>query len=83
MIDLVLASVIIALIVERYFYARDMNRQVNDNMKALMAKTPEDYIHMKAVEGKKPSKPVEVDEQPIEQVSDKDFLKALKGGLDG
>jgi hypothetical protein len=82
-IDIALTSIIIALCVERYFYSRDMNHQVNDCMKAIMSKTPEDYVHMKSVEDKKPAVHVEPDERLIEQLSDKEYLRAIKEGIDG
>lgn len=77
-IYIALCSVIIALVVERYFYAKDMNAQVNDFMKALIARNPDDFIHMKTVQDKKPVPPMERDEVEMHELSDNDWLKAVK-----
>jgi len=77
-IYIALTAVIIALVVERYFYAKDMNGQVNDFMKALIARTPQDFIHMKTVEDKAPTPFKEKDEIPIEELSDSAWMEAIK-----
>lgn len=73
-----LVSIIIGMIVERYFYSRDMNRQVADCMKAMMARTPDEYITMKATERK--VEPVEDDNEyvSVDALNDKQFDKFIK-----
>lgn len=79
MTEIILGSVIMGLLLERYFYSRSMNQQVNDCMKALMSRNVHEYIEVKEVETKKETKSVDPDLIPLEQADDETFLNAIKG----
>lgn len=80
-IYIALTSIIIALIIERYFYSRDMNRQINDCFKALLSRNANEYASLKGLDNVKTTKREEPDARPIEDISDKEWLDAIKKGV--
>jgi len=82
MIEAFLVSVICALIVERFFYAKDMNKQVSDCMKALISRNMNDFVQAVAVDKNTPSKNISVDEVSLSEATDEQFLKAIKEGIE-
>lgn len=81
-LDGFLIAIICALIGERFVYAKDMNKQVADCMKALMSRDLGEFINAKAIEERKPTKDTPVDEIPLSQATDDQFMKAIKEGLE-
>lgn len=77
--EIILGVVIVALLVERYFHARDTGRQINDLNKVLASRTPADYLQYKAPDTKENDTIVkEPDEVPVEGISDDEFFEAIK-----
>lgn len=75
---IVLAIVIVALLVERYIWTREMNRQVADLSKLLASRTPEDYNAYKAPERVQSAQtPVEREEVEFSELTDKEFLQVI------
>lgn len=75
---IVLSIVIGALLVERYMWTKEMNRQTADLSKLLASKTPEDYITYKAPERVHlEQKPAEQEEVELSELTDKEFLQVI------
>lgn len=73
-----LLLVIIVLLIERYFYAKEMNSQIRDFQKAIISKNVNEYIAAKTVDSKKEEKYTTPEEIPLNELSDKDFQDVIK-----
>ncbi len=77
MIDFLLILVIVGLIVEKHFYVKDMQEQIDGYVRALM-----DNQQRQAVDSK-PKKDTgnivkESDEVDIEEASEKEFMQSIQ-----
>lgn len=81
-LDGFLIAIICALIVERAFYSKDMNKQVSDCMKALMSRNMNEFVQAQAEEKRPQVKEVPVDAVPLAEATDEQFMKAIKEGLE-
>ena len=78
MSEISLGLVIVALLVERYFFTKTMTAQLHDYQLAVMSKDTDEYIAAKVTE-KAVDKPFsQPDEIPLEQASDEEFMKGIK-----
>jgi len=78
MTDIILGVIIVGLIAERYLYARQVNKQQDHYMQALIAKNTNEFLSMKESENKKDIPFKESDEIPLDQASDETFNKFIK-----
>lgn len=78
MIDLFLASIILALIVDRWFLTREYTKQNEKYMKALMAKNLQEFDQSVIMDKSKPEAPKEPEFVPIEQADEKLWSAAIK-----
>ncbi len=74
---IVLGLIVVGLIVERYFYSKQMNEELQKCVKAVMSRNINEYISATAAD--KPSKPfVENDEVLLSEANDDEFDKYIK-----
>lgn len=78
MTEIILGVIIVALIVERYLFAKQSHKQQDHYMNALIAKNTNEYLAMREVEEKKEVPFKESDEVPLDQASDETFTKFIK-----
>ena len=73
-----LGIIVLGLIIERHFYAKEMNKQLDEATKKVMSRNMNEYLASQAME-KIPNAPhQESDEIELSQASDKEFDKAIK-----
>lgn len=75
---IVLAIVIVAQIVERYFYAKEMNKQLGNAVKAIMSRNINEYMAATLVDKAADEVKIDSDEQLVTDLSDKDFDDLIK-----
>ncbi len=78
MTEIILGAIIIALVVERFIFAREMYKQIDSCMKALISKNSADYVAMKSADKTTPVVEKETDEIPLDQADDATFTKFIK-----
>lgn len=80
MTDIILGFVILALLVERYFNAKEMGKQLKDMTRALMAKNATELRDMEMVDKVKvnvtPQRPPDL--IPLEQMDDEQFNEMIE-----
>lgn len=75
---IVLGIIILAQLIERYLFAKELHRQLENANKAVMSRNIGDYLA--ATDTKKPAKESQAqsDEILLAEASDEDFLKHIK-----
>lgn len=74
---IVLTLICAALIVERYFYVKEMNAKNSELLNAILARNMSEFISAKAVDKITPQPMVEPDEVPLDTADDKVFDKFI------
>lgn len=76
---IIMAVIIIALLVERFFYSREMNRQIRDNTAAIMSRNINDYLAARETD-KKPryTTSPEMDDVLETEMPDAEFFKHIE-----
>lgn len=81
-LDGFLIAIICGLVIERFFYTKDMNHQVGDCIRALLSRNMDDFVKAEAEQKRPVSKEVLPDVVPLSETTDEQFLKAIKEGLE-
>ncbi len=74
---IILTLICAGLIVERYFYTKEMNRELKDCRMALMSRNIFEYNNAKMVDRTMPEPVQQPDEVPIEEADEELFNKHL------
>lgn len=74
----VMGIVIIALLVERYFFTKTMMAQLHDYQLANMSRNTDQYIAAKVTEKAVDKQFTEPDGKPLEEATDEEFINAIK-----
>ena len=74
----ILGIIILAQAIERYFFAKELHRQLENTMKAVMSRNIGDYLA--ATKDNKPDKeiPPQNDEVILSEATDEQFNKHIK-----
>ena len=76
---IILGLIVLALVVERHFYAKEMNRQLDEATKKVMSRNMNEYLASQAMDRiPKQTTIPENDEIELNQASDEVFDKAMK-----
>ena len=75
---IVLGSVIVGLLVERYFYHKETNKQLHDLMLAVMSKNTNEYVAAKVTEKAVERPFTQPDTIPLDEATDEEFMKGIK-----
>ena len=73
-----LGVIVIAQLIERYFYAKDMNQKLADSIKAIMSRNVGEFMAATKPEKMTPAAPAEAEDVELSTLSDTDFDKAIK-----
>jgi hypothetical protein len=73
-----LSIIILLLVIERYLYAKEMNRQQGDSIKAIMSRNINEYLAAKSVDKPSNHPQPEEDEVPLGELTDEEFDKTIK-----
>lgn len=73
-----LSIIIIAQLVERYLYAKEMNKQLGDAVRAVMSRNINEFITATTIDKTINKKPIQTDEVEISDLSDEEFDKSIK-----
>lgn len=75
---IILGFIVVALLFERYMFAKEMNQRVSECVKAVMSRNINDYIAATTAEKSKPQREVESDEVLLDTADDEVFDKFIK-----
>ena len=75
--EMILGIVILALIIERFFFAREMTARLGDTIKAVMSRNINEYISATTVPDKKEAPP-ENDEVDMSTLTTEEFDTMIK-----
>jgi hypothetical protein len=81
MVEVIFGLIIIALIAERYLFARHMTVQLEKSMKAVMSRNITDYLTA-TNEPKKDSGFIEEETIDLADASEEEFLKGIKKDIE-
>jgi hypothetical protein len=75
---IILSIVVIALVVERFFFARHMTQELSKCIKAIMSRNINEYIAATSVDKAPKQAFIENDQVDLDVASDEDFDKFIK-----
>jgi len=78
MTEIILGLIIAGIIIERYFFAREITKQLDSCMKALISKNANEYMSMKSIDAKNTKPEKESDAVYLDQADDDTFNKFIK-----
>lgn len=79
MTEIILGLIIAGIIIERYFFAREITKQLDSCMKALISKNANEYLSMKSVDNQAKEKPEKEPEGVyLDQADEETFNKFIK-----
>ena len=70
--------IVIALLVERYFYTKEMTAKLTQTMEAVMSKNMGDYVSARTVAKNTESSFAVPDDIDIEQATESEFMKHIE-----
>lgn len=70
--------IIVALLVERYFYTKEMTAKLTQAMEAVMSRNMNEYLAAKSVDKKVDERPSEPEDVDIDEASDKEFMQHIQ-----
>ena len=70
--------IIVALLVERYFYTKEMTGRLTQAMEAVMSRNMNDYLAAKTADKKVDERASEPEEVDIDEASDKEFMQHIQ-----
>jgi hypothetical protein len=78
MAEIILALVILALLIERHFFAKEMNERVSQAVKAVMSRNINEYIAATQAEKPNTDKFTENEEVSISDATDEEFERHIQ-----
>lgn len=73
-----LTVIILLLVAERFLYAKEMNRQLGDSIKAIMSRNINEYLAAKSVDKVTTEIKSETDEVLMSDMSDDEYDETIK-----
>lgn len=73
-----LCIIVVAQVVERYFYAKEMNKQLGNAVKAIMSRNINEFMAATLVDKASEEVKINTDEELVSDLSDKDFNDLIK-----
>lgn len=76
--EIVLGLIVLALLIDKFMYSREMNKQIRELSKLIKSKDAIEYATVSKMEAKTVDVPrPTLDVVPTESLSDEDFFKAI------
>lgn len=70
--------IIVALLVERYFYTKEMTAKLTQAMEAVMSRNMNEYLATKSADKKVDERPSEPEDVDIDEASHKEFMQHIQ-----
>ena len=76
--EIILGVIILVILIERFLYSKEMNKQVRELAKLVKAKDTTDYVVAQKIESEEIKEEPLPEYVPLESVDDKQFFEDIK-----